>query len=466
MICLRLSRSGKGSGLDTNTLSAENVEHQGAGSVVLVDGLVALGELDVLEVLVEEVGAVHGTALGLGVELGREDGAGLVHHALVATVVEVDKVLLELAGESAGVNGVTVVLAGDVALASGQVKGGNVVSTVAVLELNGAGTDGEGQKLVAQANTHDGDGRGLHQASEVVDSVLAVSRVTGTVRDEDTIKVLSDLVDGVVVGEDGDGGASADQAAENVLLDTAVDEGNVQRGTGRLDNEGSLGADALDQVDLARVDEALILIGIVLVTNGDPSEGGTLLSEVGDNGTGIDARDGGNTLSGAPLSQTLNGGPMAVVDSNVGDDNTGALDVGGLEVLEEVVLVSGVGGNTIVANEGLGEDEDLASVGGVGHGLGVANQGGSEDSLARDVCVGAEGLALEDGTISDGESRRKGSDRSSSPGRGEGHLPALAASNGLLRQVSDLKHRSARSRRGLGRGFGKGCQSGEHFDVG
>lgn len=240
----------------------------------------------------------------------------------------------------------------------------------------------------------------------------------------------------------------------------------MQRGTGRLNNEGSLGADALDQVDLARVDEALILISIVLVTNRDPSKGGTLLSEVGDNGTGIDARDGGNTLSGAPLAQTLNGGPVAVVDSNVGDDNTGALNMGGLEVLEEVVLVSGVGGNTIVANEGLGEDEDLASVGGVGHGLGVTNKGGGEDSLARDVGVGAESLALEDWTISDSESRRKGSDRSSSSRSSEGHLPALAASNGLLRQVSDLKHRSARSRRGLGRGFGKGCQSGEHFDVG
>lgn len=74
-------RGGQGHGLNTDTLSAEDVKHQLAGSVVLVDDLVALGELDALEVLLEEVRAVHGATLGLGVELGGEDGAGLVYHA-------------------------------------------------------------------------------------------------------------------------------------------------------------------------------------------------------------------------------------------------------------------------------------------------------------------------------------------------------------------------------------------------
>lgn len=117
------------------------------------------------------------------------------------------------------------------------------------------------------------------------------------------------------------------------------------------------------------------------------------------NGTGIDTRDSGNTLSGAPLAQTLDGSPVAVVDSDIGDNDTSALNVGGLEVLEKVELVTGGGGNTVVANQGLGEDENLSSVGGVGHGLGVSNERGSEDSFTRDVGVGAESLALENGTI-------------------------------------------------------------------
>jgi len=139
--------------------------------------------------------------------------------------------------------------------------------------------------------------------------------------------------------------------------------------------------------------------------------------------------------------------------------------VGGLEVLEKVELVTGGRGNTVVSNQGLGEDENLASVGGVGHGLGVSNEGGGENSFTRNVGVGTESLALENGTISNGKSGGERSSRSSSSNGGERHVPALAASNSLLGQVSDLKHSSARSRRGLGRGFGKGSQSGEHFAI-
>jgi len=314
---LHLSSSGKRSGLNTNTLSAHDVEHQRGGSVVLENDLVALGELDALEVLVKQVGAVHGTTLGLGVELGREDGSGLVKHTLVGSVVQVDEVLLEVAGESAGIDGVTVVLAGDVAETGGQVESGDVVGSVTVLELDGASADSKSQELVTQTDTHDGNVRGLHKTGKVVNSSLAMGRVTGTVGDEDTVKVLRNLVDGVVVREDGNGSTSADQAAKDVLLNTTVDEGNVERGTGRLNNEGSLGGNTLHEVDLTGVDEALILIGIVLFTNGDSSQGRALLSEMSNNGTSVNTRDSGNTLSGAPLSQALNSSPVAVVDSNI-----------------------------------------------------------------------------------------------------------------------------------------------------
>jgi hypothetical protein len=388
-----------------------------------------------------------------------------VKHTLVGTVVQVDEVLLEVAGESAGVDSITVVLAGNVAETGGQVESGDVMGSVTILELDGASTDSKSQKLVTQTNTHDGDVGGLHEAGKVVNGSLAMGRVTGTVGDEDTVKVLRNLVDGVVVREDSDGSTSADQAAKNVLLDTTVDKGNVKRGTGRLNNEGSLGGNTLHKVDLTGVDEALILIGIVLFTNRDSSQGRALLTKVSNNGTGINTRDSGNALSGAPLAQTLDGSPVAVVDSDIGDNDTSALNVGGLEVLEKVELVAGGGGNTVVANQGLGEDEDLSSVGGVGHGLGISNERGGEDGFTRNVGVGAESLALEDGTISNSKSSGERSSRSSSSNSRERHSPALAASNSLLRQVSDLKHSSARSRRGLGRGVGKGSQSGEHFDI-
>lgn len=394
-----LCKANKRSGLNTDTLLAQNVKDVLARTVVLEDVLSALGSADVLKVLLKEVRAVHWATLGLGVELGREDGAGAVHHSLVAAVVEVDKVLLEVVGQGGGVDGVSVVLGGDVALAGGQVQGGDVVGSVAVLHLDRLGADGHGQKLVAETDSHDGDGRSLHQAGKVVDGLLAVDWVAGAVGDEDTVKVVGNLVDRVVVREDGERSTTADQAAEDVLLDTAVDQSNVEVSVGRLNHEGSLGADTLDQVDLARVDKAFVLIGIVLVANGDPSEGRTLLSEEGDNGSSIDAGNGGNTLASTPIAQTLDGGPVAVLKGDVGDNNTSTLNVRRLKVLQKVVLVTLTGGNAVVANQGLGEDEDLATVRGVGHGFGVADERSGEDGLARDVSVGAKGLASENGAI-------------------------------------------------------------------
>ena len=127
---------------------------------------------------------------------------------LVAAIVQVDEILLELARQSAGINSITVVLARDVALASGEVKSRDVVGAVAIFQLDRARTDGQSQQLVAEADAHDGGRGGLHQAGKVIHSLLAVSRVTRTVGNENAVEVVSDLVDGIVVREDGDGSAA------------------------------------------------------------------------------------------------------------------------------------------------------------------------------------------------------------------------------------------------------------------
>lgn len=84
-----LCRLSERRGLNADAFTAENVKQELAGSVVLVDGLAFFLALDVLQVLIEEVGAVHWATLGLRVELGEEDGAGLVHHTLVAPIIEI-----------------------------------------------------------------------------------------------------------------------------------------------------------------------------------------------------------------------------------------------------------------------------------------------------------------------------------------------------------------------------------------
>lgn len=80
-------------------------------------------------------------------------------------------------------------------------------------------------------------------------------------------------------------------------------------------------------------------------------------------------------------------------------DNTGGLNVGGFEVSEKPMLVSGRGGYAIISDQRLGEDENLTAIGGIGHRLRVSNEGGSKDCLARDVGFGTKGLAREDWSI-------------------------------------------------------------------
>lgn len=53
---------------------------------------------------------------------------------------------------------------------------------------------------------------------------------------------------------------------------------------------------------------------------------------------------------------------MAVLFCVVGDDDTGCLEIRGFEVLEETVFVADGGGDAVVSDQWLCEDEDLAAV--------------------------------------------------------------------------------------------------------
>lgn len=90
---------------------------------------------------------------------------------------------------------------------------------------------------------------------------------------------------------------------------------------------------------------------------------------------------------------------MAVLQGIVLNDNARSLDVRGFEVSEQAMLVTGVGRNTVVANQWLCEDEDLATVGWVGHRFGVTDKRSGKDGFSGDVGLGSERLAFEDGSV-------------------------------------------------------------------
>ena len=141
----------------------------------------------------------------------------------VAAIIQVDEILLELCWESGGIDGVSVVLGGDVALTSCQIESGNVVGSVSVLELDGTGTCCKSKQLVTKTDTKDWNLGGFHQSGQVVDSFLAVSWIAGAIGDENTIEVMGNLVDWEIVWEDSGACTTSNQASQDVLLDTAVD---------------------------------------------------------------------------------------------------------------------------------------------------------------------------------------------------------------------------------------------------
>lgn len=216
-------------GVNTNTILAEQIHKQRAGLVVPVGErrLLLLVLLHALDVLVEEVRRIERSTLRLRVELGAEDRTSAVNQTLVGLVVQVGEVLSPFGRKSSRVDGITVVLGSDVALSGGEVKRRDVVCTVAVLELDGLRTSSECEQLVTHADTHHRNLGALKQLTEVVNGRGAVSGVTGAVGDEDTIEVVGDLVDRVVEGERCDTRTSGDKAAENVLLHTTIDQGDV-----------------------------------------------------------------------------------------------------------------------------------------------------------------------------------------------------------------------------------------------
>jgi hypothetical protein len=360
---------------------------------------VVLVLLHTLHVFVEQVCRVHRSAFSLGVKLSREDGARVVDEAFVRLVVQIGEVLPPLTGKRRGVNGVSVVLRSDVALSGCEVQGGDIVSAVSILELQRLGTSRESEQLVTHAYAHDGNLRCLHQPAEVVHSGCAMGGITRSVGDEDSVKVVGDLVDGIVVGERSHTGATSDEAAKDVLLHAAINQSNMHVAERRTDVEWRLGADTTDQVNGFGVNVGLVLICIVFLADSDAGQRRTLLTEIGYNLASIDTGDGRNTLSGTPLGEALYGSPMTVLHGVVLNDNAGGLDVGRLEVSEQSVFIPRLGGHSIIANQRLCKDEDLATVGGIGHGFGVSNERGGEDGFARDVGFGTERLSREDGSI-------------------------------------------------------------------
>lgn len=170
------------------------------------------------------------------------------------------------------------------------------------------------------------------------------------------------LVDRIVIWESGDAGPTVDETSQNVLLDSAIDHGDVEIAMWRADVKRSLGADLADKVDLFGIDKGLVLVGIVFFTDGDPGKRGSLLSKIGHNGSSINARDGRDTLPCTPFAQAFDGSPVTVLLRDVCHHDSDGLNIWRLEILQQTIVVTGGGWNPVISDERLSKDQNLAAV--------------------------------------------------------------------------------------------------------
>ena len=111
---------------------------------------------------------------------------------------------------------------------------------------------------------------------------------------------MSNFLNGIIVRVDSDTRASTRKTANNILLDSAIDKGNFEIGRAGFDVEGMFGADLFNKVNLTRIQECFIFIGVVFFADDDTSETGTTFSEESDDSTSIHSRYSGNTGARAP----------------------------------------------------------------------------------------------------------------------------------------------------------------------
>jgi hypothetical protein len=274
-----------------------------------------------------------------------------------------------------------------------------IVTTVTEAHPVRVEAGGKANDLVTHADTENGLVPLVDRLANVVRRLHAVLGVTGTVREEETVELVTDGVEVEVPGEDGDGSAATSEGTEDVGLGSEIEESDLDVAV-RVEGVDLASRNLVDEV-LNRGVPVLGVLGadLVALTDGELRESRTVGTEEGGDGTGVDTGDTRNSVAVAPLVKRLDGLIVRVTLGDVRDDDTGALDAVRLEHDGRTVglVVGGVeiAGNTVVSDERGGEDEELGAVRRVGHRLGVRGDGGGEDRLSEARDGRAERATLE-----------------------------------------------------------------------
>ena len=263
------------------------------------------------------------------------------------------------------------------------------MGAVAVFQFIDGGAGGFAEQLVAHADAADGLAAERDLLADDVDGSLTGVGVAGTIGQEEAVEVHRGVV--VVPRHADDLDAAADEAADDIGLDAAVDEHHLLAGA-LVVADNLLGRDLIDEVD-ALIGGLGDVVG--LIVEDDLTHHHTVLAQHLGQLAGVDARDAGHMLALEPVGQTLVAVPVVVLFAIVGADHGGNVNLVALHECGQAIGLNGKRRYAVVADKGEGECEDLTGIGGVGERLGVAHHGGVEHHLAGYRLIVSEAAAAE-----------------------------------------------------------------------
>jgi hypothetical protein len=331
---------------------------------------------------------VYGAGVGFRVELRAADGFAHVAKPLVGAVVQVREPGLPIAGEGIGVHGVSMVLAGDVAMAGEFIAHGLVLAAVTVLEFEGLAAGGQSEHLMPEANPEDrfvlADG-----VADLVNYLVAQAGVAGAAADDQCIVLLGFEVG--VPREPHHAEAFGADVVGDAFLAAAIKE-----------RDGFVSRAVHHTLAYAHLVQKLIAVGVVVgnvfIVNDDLAEHRSFFSKAFGDGPGIEAHDGGNVAAFQPVGETFKRLPVVVADAVIRDQKPRDLDLAGFKHVGQRVIFFRRG-NAVVPDEGESKRQNLTIETGICEGLGIANHAGGEHDFARGAAFGAEGNALITGAV-------------------------------------------------------------------
>jgi hypothetical protein len=323
---------------------------------------------------------------GFGVELGCKVGAAFVGDTFVTAVVGVGKERLPTRFERVAVDDVSVILRGNVAFASLVVQDRLVLTAVSKGELFRGTSGGETNQLVSHADTENRlDVRigAINDLFEFVDGSSAHGRVTGTVTQKETVEFVEVGGEGIVPGHDREFDAAFAELTDNVELHTAID-GEDLGGVSLSVHDGFLDADLVDQMPGVGVNHLGEIRSGGVEVDFNTTKHGTLFANFLGEHSSIEVGKTGNAFFLEPVAQTGLGVPVRIHVTVILNQETRGVDLVGLEIAGEAVVVLGVAvRNTVVSDHGRGEGQNLTLVRRIRQTFGVSNHTSGEDDLCK-----------------------------------------------------------------------------------